>query len=103
MIEPISPDELVQEFPDFVIIGANNCIKKHFVELEGESHFTQDALIDSILAVAPEDVTRDTLIKKHWLDIEPLYRKAGWKVVYDKPGYCESYKANFTFSKPKKR
>ena len=22
-----------------------------------------------------------------------------YKVVYDKPGYCESYDANFTFSK----
>jgi hypothetical protein len=33
------------------------------------------------------------------MDFEPFYEKAGWKVVYDKPGYCESYAANFTFTR----
>jgi hypothetical protein len=35
------------------------------------------------------------------LDIEPIYREAGWIVEYDKPAYCENYDANFTFTIPK--
>jgi hypothetical protein len=35
--------------------------------------------------------------EKKWLDIEPMFRKAGWKVTFDKPGYNESYESNFTF------
>lgn len=33
-----------------------------------------------------------------WLNIESIYSKFGWKVVYDAPGYCESYDAFFNFS-----
>lgn len=36
-----------------------------------------------------------------WVDFEDLYRKQGWKVVYDKPAYCETYKAYFVLSKKK--
>ena len=33
------------------------------------------------------------------LDVESAYRKAGWKVEFDKPGYNEDYDAHFVFSK----
>lgn len=36
---------------------------------------------------------------KQYLDVEDIYRKEGWKVVYDKPAYCETYEPTFTFSK----
>jgi hypothetical protein len=36
---------------------------------------------------------------KGWLNFEAIYEEAGWKVVYDKPGYNETYDANFTFTK----
>lgn len=98
MIKPIKPSEIVQIIPEWVIAGANECIKEHYRELTKESHFTQDELVDFILKNAPEDVTSQTLFDNHWLDIEPIYRKAGWKVEYDKPGYCETYDANFTFT-----
>jgi len=35
------------------------------------------------------------------LDVESAYRKAGWKVVFDKPGFNENYDAFFVFSKKK--
>lgn len=98
MIKPISPKEITQELPEFVIIGANNCINKHWSELNRKSHFTQDELIAEILAVAPDGITRRTLFDNNWLDIEPAYRREGWIVDYDKPGYCETYAANFTFT-----
>lgn len=42
---------------------------------------------------------RDELFDKGWMDIEPIYRKSGWRVEYDKPAYNETYPATFTFSK----
>ena len=32
-----------------------------------------------------------------WLNFEPVFRKAGWKVEYDSPAYNESYEPTFTF------
>ena len=102
MIEPIKPSEIKQIIPEWVIKGANECIQKHYHNLHKESHFTQDALIDYILKYKPnEGIDRNTLFNNHWLDIEPIYRIAGWEVEYDKPAYCEDYPANFTFKIPK--
>jgi hypothetical protein len=38
-----------------------------------------------------------------FLDIEPIYEDAGWRVVYDKPAYCETYEPTFTFTKKRSR
>lgn len=45
------------------------------------------------------DFTESDLYARGWLDIEDLYRKAGWSVSYDKPGYNEDYEASFRFTK----
>ena len=44
-------------------------------------------------------ITRKLIFEKHWLDVEPLFEKAGWKVRYDKPCYYggDNYEANYTF------
>ena len=39
----------------------------------------------------------DGSFPRWWLDVEPFYRDAGWKVSYDKPAYCETYTAHFIF------
>jgi hypothetical protein len=39
------------------------------------------------------------MFNKHWFDIEDIYRKAGWAVEFDKPGYNESYESFFVFKK----
>lgn len=44
-------------------------------------------------------IDRSTVFANHWLDVEHAYRRAGWKVQYDKPGYSESYDAYWVFSK----
>jgi hypothetical protein len=44
------------------------------------------------------DVERGEIFHRGWLDVEDAYRAEGWTVVYDKPGYNESYAASFTFS-----
>ena len=101
MVEPIKPSEIKQVIPEWVIKGANECIQMHYRHLDKTSHFTQNELIDCILKYKPdEEINRNTLFDNHWLDIEPLYRIAGWEVKYDKPAYCEDYPANFTFKIP---
>lgn len=101
MVEPIKPSEVKQFIPEWIIKGANECIQDHYLELRKESHFTQDELMKYVLKYAPEDTTRRTVFDNNWLDIEPIYRRAGWIVEYDKPAYCENYPANFTFKIPK--
>ena len=101
LVEPIKPSEVSQYIPNWIIKGTNECINSHYKELHKESHFTQDALIEYCLKYAPKDVTRHTIFDNHWLDIEPIYRRAGWIVEYDKPAYCETYLATFTFKLPK--
>ena len=44
------------------------------------------------------DVSEETVFDKGWLEVEDFYRNVGWKVVYDKPVYNESYGAFFNFS-----
>ena len=101
-IKPIKPSEVTQHIPGWIIRGTNDCILDHYRELTKESHFTQDELIESCLKYAPdENITRGTIFDNGWLDIEPLYRKEGWIVEYDKPAYCENYPANLTFKIPK--
>ena len=48
--------------------------------------------------IVQKGLKRQDIFDNHWLDVEDLYRKNGWKVDYDKPGYNESYNAYFVFS-----
>ena len=63
------------------------------------------AAMQFIILNAPEGVREiiskafEKVFKNKWLDVEEVYRKAGWKVEYDKPGYCEDYEAYFVFEK----
>jgi hypothetical protein len=98
-IKPITPEEARNEaksnIPDFVILGINNAIKNNYVK----SSFTirQKDIMTEIMKVAPEHMTSEHIYKNHWMDFEDLYRDYGWKISYDKPGYCESYDATFEF------
>lgn len=42
------------------------------------------------------------MLDREHLDVEDVYRAAGWEVTYDKPGYNETYDATFTFRSAKK-
>lgn len=103
-VKPISPQEVNHEIPDCIIEAVNMLINKKW---DGHSvTIYQDEILEIVSVENPEpDYNGDKLPRKeifdnHWLDIEPLYRKQGWDVEYDKPGYNESYRAYFIF-KPK--
>jgi len=100
---PIRPDEVVHlkeaSIPPEVFDAFNELIALKF---DGKSaYISQKAVIAKILSKFEGNVTvsRTTIFDKHWLDVEDVYCKAGWTVKYDKPGWNETYEANFTFTK----
>lgn len=100
-VSPISPKKVKQviSFPVEVIESFNELIEEKF---NGKSATVmQDAVVERILTKNPK-LKKDELFDKHWLDVEDVYRKAGWIVKFDQPGYCESYDAYFVFEKKTK-
>ena len=77
--------------PDFVLQAFNELIVKNLQN--GSSRFVQDEVVRRI----KEDLEDEAEFDYDWLDVEPVYEEAGWKVEYDKPGYNETYPASFTF------
>lgn len=96
MTKPITPDEAgtAKVIPDEVITAFNETIALHF---DGRaSNFTT---IEIVSAIVKKGISRKVIFDNHYLDVEPIFEAVGWKVVYDKPGYNESYEANFTFTR----
>lgn len=100
MIKPITPEDAANGlgaiFPEYVITAINGLLARNV------RRFTQNQAISAIISAADAqgiELTREEIFKQKLLDFEPIYRGAGWKVLFDKPGYNESYEANFTFEK----
>lgn len=100
-VQPISPKDVVvkkaQQIPDVVFETFNSLIAQKIGD-GGYARFTLKEIADRLEA---QGVNRKEMFDKHWLDIEDIYRKAGWHVEFDRPGFNEDYEANFTF-KPKR-
>lgn len=99
MVKPVSPDQvLLPSIPDEVIEIWNELIKEAW---DGRRSYIKQpyavALISNRLGI-----TKQQAFDRHLLDIESIYEEAGWKVEYDKPGYCDDYEASFTFTKKSK-
>ena len=100
--QPLSPEDIDTNMeniiPEYVIAVVNKLIKR---EYRGNP-FTikQDEIVEEIENTYGVD--RHTLYDNNYLDFESIYRKRGWIVEYDKPGYNESYAARFEFT-PKKK
>jgi hypothetical protein len=99
MTKPIKPSEVLvlkkALLPPEVIEVFNELIAENFSG--GSSEFTQK---EACLRLATKlNISEADIYRLKFLDVEGIYRKEGWKVVYDKPGYNETYNATFTFSK----
>lgn len=103
MTSPITPKQAREAWetsiPDEVFEVFNTIISEKY----NSNGFTilQSLVVDQLLLKMPHVKDSQEFFDKHWLDIEPMYRKAGWDVTYDKPGYNETYEASWEF-KPKK-
>lgn len=101
-IKPLSAKDVKQviTFPEAVIESFNELIQKKF---DGrQAVIKQKDVVEIILSKMPEGTKSQDLIDNHWLDVEDVYRKAGWQVEFDKPAYYETYDASFTFTKKNK-
>lgn len=99
-VQPITPQQAKDDFdnnkPWFVVQAFNTLISKNF---DGnEAKFEQNDVIDEIIMLN-SNISRDEIFKNHWLDVESFYKKAGWKVIYHKPDYTESFPSYFKFKK----
>jgi hypothetical protein len=99
-IRPITPDEAIQErrnVPSEVIDVFNRLIVENM--RQGQSTFTMESAWSKISERL--HMGRDTVLRNGYLDVEPIYEQSGWKVSFDKPGYCEDYPSTYTFKKRK--
>lgn len=97
-MKAISPNEAkelhVVEIPDSMIEVVNELLVKHVNPNSNNQYFsiTQKEVIDLYVARFGEKP------KWEWLNFEPIYKKQGWNVEYDRPGFNESYGAFWRFS-----
>jgi len=96
----ISPREVVkyrkESIPNVVLEAFNALIKEKF------NVYSAVVFQDDIVEILEEKgFARNDIYDRHWLDVEDIYREKGWNVKYDKPGYCEDYRAYFEFKAKK--
>lgn len=97
-VRPIRPSDVATEkkrtFPDAVLASFNELIAQKW------SGSSATITLDGVVALmVKKGLKRKEISEKHWLDVEDVYRAAGWSVEYDSPGYNESYPATFTFAR----
>lgn len=104
-VKPFSPQEAhaagISTIPDEIIETVNDLLSTKY-RGRGSCTIKQDDIMNlalSKLQANENPVSRQEIFNKGWMDFEPLFEKAGWKVKYDKPGYCEDYAAYFEFSR----
>lgn len=99
-IKPIRPSEVISKkkelLPDEVLEAFNELIAK-----EWDGREASFKLKEVVPLIAKKLNINSASVNSNWLDVEDIYRKAGWKVKYDGPGYCETYDAYYVFSKNK--
>lgn len=99
MSKPITPQEqaaqATTQIPDVVF----DCVNA--VLCAGGTHgrivVHQDSIVTELTGKHGLDLA--AIYDKNWLDFEPAYREAGWRVTYDKPGYNEDYRAHWVFTR----
>ena len=100
-VKPITPAEAhtkkISSIPPEVIQVFNDLIVENYSQISKEATVKQDDAVE--LITQRMNITSDEVFDHGYCDVEEIFRKAGWKVKYDKPAYCESYDAYFVFSK----
>lgn len=93
---PIKPNEIIanRNIPCKVFDVFNELIAKNYDH--GQATVFQEDVVRLIKFKLK--CTSKEIFDNGWLNIEDFYAKAGWTVIYDKPGYNEDYKANFVFN-----
>lgn len=101
-MKPITPEEFKKAYgskvPEIVIETVNQLLQEaSSYEDKKYIYLKQDKVVDALVA---KGIDRQTIFRDHYLDFEPEFRKAGWKVEWYKGAYYEESSANhwtFTF------
>lgn len=99
---PMKPNELgkwqASCIPEKVFEAVNKAIALNW---DGNSAtVNQKPLIAEILVMLEwSEDDRQAIYDLGYLNFEEAYREIGWVVIYDKPGYHDSYGANWTFKR----
>jgi hypothetical protein len=99
-MKPISPKDLadnkLRTLPEYVIRAFNDLITEKFDD--GSAVILQKEAVARIKTLN-RDISSEEIFNLGYLNVEAIFRKAGWKVEYDKPAYNEDYEPTFIFSK----
>lgn len=100
-VKPISPAEVKTLIPKEVILAFNELIAENFCRNKAVVYQNRvvERIMQKLRVSGDTETTRHMIFDRGWLDIEDLFRKSGWNVKYDKPGWDESYEAHFIFTK----
>jgi hypothetical protein len=97
-VEPIKPKDILDNLEDVihpaVVQAVNELLKEQF---RGGSCTIKQKDIES-RAKKISGVTSTEIYDKKWMDFEPIFRKAGWKVSYNSPDRDEDFDSYFSFS-----
>ncbi len=99
-VKPITPQQAAKlkdsHIPDAVIEAFNELIAENL-------KYGKNATVMQNLAIrrikTKMSVTSEKLFEEGWMDVEPIFRKAGWSVKYDSPCRDENYEPHYVFSK----
>jgi len=83
--------------PEEILAAVNTLLSERVAS--GRVTITQPELLE--LVTKDGKFTSAEIFARKWFDFEGVYRKAGWKVSYDKPDYNGSGNAYWTFEAKK--
>lgn len=102
MVKPFTPQEIASKqlysIPNEVIEAVNELLAESLSASSDKPSCTilQDKIVQRILTKLPGK-SRHDIFDNNWLDFEPIFEAYGWKVIYDKPAWCDNYEASFNF------
>jgi hypothetical protein len=96
--KPITPEQIKPSasIPDKVIEVFNSLISEKYKN--GAARILQREIVNQLVAIG---FSRNRIFDERLLDVEELYKEAGWEVKYDKPGYDEGFEPYFLFLRKK--
>jgi methanogenic corrinoid protein MtbC1 len=115
MVKAVTPNEVAQLkgelFPPHVLQAFNELIATEFTDRSRTVTIFQEDIIQRIAErmfpemeqMEPEqkegvvNTVKSDIFKNGWLNVEEVYRAAGWNVNYTKPAYNETGRAYFSF------
>lgn len=100
-IIPITPNEVLENriykiHPSIIKI-VNDILSQRFTHKDSSVVIKQKEIVDKFQELHP-DFSREKLYDEKHMDFEYEFRKFGWDVAYDRPGYNENYEAFYKFS-----